>query len=144
MNRRIHCSCVAATAVLLAAALANPSLAHFPWLATDEEGRALMFFGESPSDRTYHLPEAVASAKVVARTGDDTTEVELAQVEEDDFIGRRSAEPIAKGAALEATVEYGLYHSMLLTYYARHLQGDDVSAWYKQAASKELLLDVMK
>ena len=28
--------------------------AHMPWLASDESGHAILWFGESPVDRTYH------------------------------------------------------------------------------------------
>jgi hypothetical protein len=132
-----------AVVALLAVLATKPCLAHFPWLDTDEEGRALVFFGESPSDRTYHVPEAIAAAKVAARIGEDkATEVKLANVEEDDFIGRRSGEPIAEGAVLEATVDYGLYHGMLLTYYAKHLPGD-ATFGEKAGDSQALTLEVI-
>jgi hypothetical protein len=132
-----------ALAVLLVAVGAQASFAHFPWLAVDGEGRALLFFGESPEERTYHTPEAIAQAKVFARSGDGKpAQLDLAIVEEDDYIGRRSAKPVAKDAELEMTCEYGLYHGMLLTYYARHLPGDDAAAWEKAGAAKDLKLNV--
>jgi hypothetical protein len=128
---------------LLSISLSSLAHAHFPWLATDGEGRALLFFGESPEERTYHTPEAIAQAKVLAHSGDEkATELDLAIVEEDDYIGRRSAKPVAKDAALEMTCEYGLYHGMLLTYYARHLPGDGATAWEKAGAAKNLKLSV--
>jgi hypothetical protein len=96
--------------------------AHFPWLATDAEGHALLFFGETPDDRTYRLPEAVAKAKVtVAEAGAEAKEIELAAVETDEFVGRKSDVAVPKGGVLEATISYGIYHGMLLDYYARHL-----------------------
>ena len=143
MIQRVTRNYAAMIVLLLAASTAGTCFAHFPWLATDEDGRALLFFGESPSDRTYHVPKAVAAAKVVARVGEEKpTELKLANVEEEDFIGRRSAEPIAKDAVLEATVEYGLYHSMLLTYYAKHLPGD-AAAGEKAGDSKALKLEMI-
>ena len=42
--------------------LAGQAQAHFPWLAVDDDGRALVFFGERPDERNYHLPEALAAA----------------------------------------------------------------------------------
>src|SRR5262245_38623768 len=107
--------------VVAGAALSSPCRAHFPWLATDDEGHALLYFGESPQDRAYRLPDAVAGAKVVVRqeSGEPAT-LELAAEESDDFIGRKSAEPIAAGDVLEAEIRYGVYHGMLLDYYARH------------------------
>jgi hypothetical protein len=143
MTQRVKRFCIALVAAILVANSVQPCFAHFPWLATDDEGRALLFFGESPADRTYHVPEAVAAAKVVARTGKDKlAELKLENIEEDDFIGRRSGEPVAKDAVLEATVEYGLYHSMLLTYYAKHLPGD-AAAGEKAGDSKALKLEVI-
>ena len=50
--------------------LAGQAQAHFPWLAVDDDGRALVFFGESPDERNYHLPEALAEAKLYSRVGD--------------------------------------------------------------------------
>jgi N-acetylneuraminic acid mutarotase len=101
---------------------AKPCRAHFPWLATDAEGHALLFFGESPEDRTYRLPEAVAKAKVtVAEAGAEAKEVELAAIETDEFVGRKSDSAVPKGGLLESTISYGIYHGMLLDYYAKHL-----------------------
>jgi hypothetical protein len=122
--------------------LANQAQAHFPWLAVDGEGRALVFFGENPDERNYHLPEALAAAKLYSRVGDAApAEVELENLEEEDFIGRRSAEPVAEDAVLELTAQYGIYHGMLLTYYAKEIPGTTVAAWEKAGPSKGLKLD---
>ncbi|HEX6963260.1 MAG TPA: hypothetical protein VF175_15440, partial [Lacipirellula sp.] len=87
-------------AFMLVGFAARPSAAHFAWLATDEQGRALLFFGESPEDRTYHVPDAVAKAVVFARNADEKPKaIELAAVEEEDFIGRRSNEAVPADAA---------------------------------------------
>lgn len=123
--------------------LVNQAQAHFPWLAVDGEGRALVFFGENPDERNYHLPEALAAAKLNARVGDAAAaEVPLELLEEEDFVGRRSNEPVAKEAVLELTAEYGIYHGMLLTYFAKHLPGETIAAWEKAGPSKGLKLDV--
>jgi hypothetical protein len=142
MNFRFASNRIALAALLIAVGV-QASFAHFPWLAVDDQGRALLFFGESPEERTYHTPEAIAEAMVFALGGDaKPAQLDLAIVEEDDYIGRRSAKPIAKDAALEMTCEYGLYHGMLLTYYARHLPGADAAAWEKAGAAKDLKLSV--
>lgn len=109
--------------VLAAVGAAGPTArAHFPWLATDDAGHALLFFGESPSDRTYHTPDAVAEAKVVLRKDNaEPAAVELAAVETDDFVGRKSDQPVAEGGVLESEIRYGVYHGMLLDYYAKHI-----------------------
>src|SRR5690349_5208719 len=100
------------------------ALAHFPWLTTDDDGRALLFFGESTTERDYHLPEALAAAKPTSRVADaEPTEVAMEVVEEEKYVGRRSNEPVAEDAVLELTSQYGIYHGMLLTYYAKHLPG---------------------
>ena len=121
-----YCFALALVALGMAA---SPTRAHFPWLATDAKGHALLYFGESPVDRAYHTPEAVAAAKVMLRAGDaEPKEIELAAVETDDFIGRKSAAAVPQGATLESTISYGIYHGMLLDYYARHLTNLDAAA----------------
>lgn len=117
------------TALLLIAALCLPTaaLAHFPWLATDDQGHAILWFGESLTERTYHLPEAVEKASVglVTKGSAGPAEQTLAVVDEEDFIGRRSAEPLSAetlsgGAELRSTIVYGVYHGSKLTYYTQH------------------------
>lgn len=114
-----------ASAVLLTLAMltvAAPTHAHFPWLDTDAAGHALLFFGESPAERTYHTPDAVAAAKVVRLAGRAAPiEVKLAGVETDEFVGRKSEEPVPAGGVLESEVNYGVYHGMRLDYYAKHV-----------------------
>lgn len=123
--------------------LVGQAQAHFPWLAVDGDGRALIFFGESPDERNYHLPEALAEAKLFSRAGNgEPAEVATETLEEDDFVGRRSNEPIAEDAVLELTAQYGIYHGMLLTYYAKEIPGTTVAAWEKAGPSKGLKLDV--
>ncbi|MBL9165242.1 MAG: hypothetical protein JNL18_21120 [Planctomycetaceae bacterium] len=135
--------CTALLALVLSIAGYSTALAHFPWLAVDDEGRALVFFGESPDERNYHLPEALTAAKLHSRVGDDDAqEVALETLEEDDFVGRRSGEPVADEAVLELTAEYGIYHGMLLTYFAKHLPGETIAAWEKAGPSQGLKLDV--
>jgi N-acetylneuraminic acid mutarotase len=109
--------------VLAAVGVTGPTAwAHFPWLATDDAGHALLFFGESPADRTYHTPDAVAEAKVVLRKGDaEPAAMELAAVETDDFVGQKSEQAVPKGGVLESEIRYGVYHGMLLDYYAKHI-----------------------
>ncbi len=121
-------------ALIAIGVMAAPARAHFPWLATDAEGHALLFFGESPADRVYREPpEAVAAAKVLVlesgAEGDAAgKEIELAAVESDDFVGRKSEATTPAGATLESTISYGIYHGMLLDYYARHIPSLDAAA----------------
>jgi hypothetical protein len=120
----------------------RPSHAHFPWLATDDDGRALLFFGESPADREYHTPDAVAEAKVLHRTTErEPMIIDLPPVEEAGFIGRRSETPLNGGGVLESAIHYGVYHGMLLDYHAKHYRDGDAAAWEKLGPSKLLKLD---
>jgi hypothetical protein len=65
----------------------------------------------------------------------------MAPLKEKNFIGLRSIDSVAKGAALTTTCEYGLYHEMLLTYYAKHAPDVRPTAPSKSAAI-ELPLDL--
>lgn len=105
------------------AALLSPCLvhAHFHWLASDEGGKAILFFGESIAERDYHLPEAVEKATVShVAPGRDAIETNLAIVEEEEFTGRRTEKKVANEGELHSTIVYGIYHGSKLTYYAQH------------------------
>jgi len=102
-----------------------------------------LFFAESPLERDYRLPEVVANAKVVERRGDQKPSVlDLKKVEEDDFIGRRAEQPAPTDAALETTVQYGVYHGMLLDYYVKGLTHVAPKHWSDSAKSESLLLNL--
>lgn len=102
--------------------------AHFPWLAFDAEGRAILFFGENPADREYHMPESIASAKVLHQVNDTQKPLsDLSAVEADGFVGRRSKQPLAAKGQLQSTVVYGNYHGMKLTYSAQSVLDSELS-----------------
>jgi hypothetical protein len=131
MTRFAPTTCLLAASLLAVGLAASPCRAHFPWLATDAEGHALLFFGNNPQDRIYReeLPEAVVKAKVtVAGAGVDAKEIELAALKTDEFVGRKSEAPAPKGGVLTSTISYGIYHGMLLDYYAKHLPSAEGSA----------------
>ncbi|HMP07732.1 MAG TPA: hypothetical protein PJ982_15380 [Lacipirellulaceae bacterium] len=120
MIRRVSYIFVCAAVLPTWCSMTPQAAAHFPWLAVDEYQRAVLFFGESHQDRTYHVPEAVAQAVVLRRMAKMAPNpVELAAVETDEFVGRRSAEPVPQGGVLESEIAYGVYHGMRLDYYAR-------------------------
>lgn len=131
-------------AVCLSVSATSPCRAHFLWLSSDAEGRALVFFGESVADQNYHMPERLAQLKLNFRGVDDgkSTSVPLTVLETDDFTGFRSAEPLATGL-IETSCQYGVYHGTLLTYYAKHYLGSDPGAWGKVPPSAEQPLDVV-
>lgn len=128
--------------LLSVAVAANCCHAHFPWLATDDEGRAVLFFAESPLERDYRLPEAVADAKVQGVAGDHKpADIDLKKIKEDEFVGRRSDKPAPNEVALETAVQYGIYHGMLLDYYVKGLTNVDAAHWANSAKSKTLKLN---
>lgn len=106
---------------LILMAMSSGAAAHFPWLATDDAGHAILFFGESPAERNYHLPEAVEKAEVAhVDANQQATAVDMPVVEEEEFIGRRSTAAVEGTGPLRAKVAYGVYHGALLTYYVQH------------------------
>ncbi|WP_164101278.1 hypothetical protein [Candidatus Laterigemmans baculatus] len=119
--------------LLLGSATPKSTHAHFPWLALDAEGRAILFFGENPADREYAMPESIAAAQVQHQTGEARKPLtDFAAVETDGLIGRRSAHKFATKGQLQSTVDYGLYHGMKLTYSAQAILDRELS----KAASK--------
>ena len=98
-------------------------IAHFPWLATDDAGHALLFFGESPDDRTYHTPDAVAAAKVVRldRPGGARRSRSWRASKRTTSSAGDRRKPVPDGGVLESEIRYGIYHGMLLDYYAKHV-----------------------
>ncbi len=115
--------------LVFAALIAAPitASAHFPWLATDDEGHAILWFGESLADRTYHMPDAVASAEIAHTAAEKP--IATKPVESDSLVGRRSVTPVEPSGELSAEVTYGLYHGTKLTYHVEHLAGRDPSGW---------------
>lgn len=116
--------------------------AHFPWLTVDGEGRALLYFGETPAQRDYHLPEAVAKATVnQVTTAGEVFEVKLESRETDDFVGRTSGGQIAANRPLVTQFTFGNYHGTLLKYYARYQPlADKVAGWDATAMSLDAQL----
>jgi hypothetical protein len=95
--------------------------AHFPWLVVAEDANAVLFFGESPADRAYKLPESLADAKVYCVDTQGTrTDVPLQATETEKLIGLVSEKPVDRAAQLRSEVTYGVYHGMLLKYYLAH------------------------
>lgn len=110
--------------------LAPAASAHFPWLATDDQGRALFFFGESLSDRTYHLPDKLAEVPVHQHVeGAEPKRLELQPVDSDALVGRRSSEPLAADGMVSCEAVYGIYHGTKLSYYAQHFPSSDPARW---------------
>ncbi|MEX2185788.1 MAG: hypothetical protein WD875_03295 [Pirellulales bacterium] len=132
-------------AVLVCSLVAAPASAHFPWLAIDDEGHALYFFGEHVADRTYRMPERIKSAKIFHVDKDGKrSEIEFEGVETDKFIGNRSAAKIAETGSLHSIAEYGIYANTKLTYYTQHLLGKDAASWPNKPAADVALQGIAK
>ena len=114
-------------------AMASVSHAHFPWLSSDDEGRVLLFFNESPHEMDYRMPEVVGKAKVMLKgKTDELKQVELEAEETKEFVGRKSEPDAVSTGVLTTTCVYGNYHGTLLSYYVKHYAGN-----VKQAAELE-------
>jgi hypothetical protein len=101
---------------------AGAASAHYPWLALDDEGRVVYFFGEDIWDRKYHMPESLAAAKVFqVRDGEKKEAVALKAVQSDEFLGNRSPSKFTGSGGLVSKGTYGVYHGTKLTYYTQHL-----------------------
>ena len=112
----------------------HPAQAHFPWLATNNEGHAVMWFGESTDDRTYPMPESIQAIEL---RGDATGKPIATQpVDEDDLVGIQSVETIDDDSELAGTVTYGLYHGTKLTYHVEHLPQSNPAEWPQQARAE--------
>jgi N-acetylneuraminic acid mutarotase len=120
MNRKL--TLVALTLFLTAAA--RPVSGHFPWIAVNEEGQAIYFFGETPADRTYKIPPAITKAKVSVVDGaNQRLELKLNVVERGEFVGMESVASVPDEATLTSKVTYGVYHGSRLDYYTQHRRG---------------------
>jgi N-acetylneuraminic acid mutarotase len=105
----------------------HAAFAHMAWLATDDDKHVVFWFGESPSDRTYHMPDKVASIQLHTDPGKET--LETSKIDEDDFVGLRSKTVYDSDAEISGRVTYGLYHGMKLTYHVEHLPSRDPTTW---------------
>lgn len=108
-------------ALFAAIMLSASATAHFPWLSTDAEGHALLFFGESPDQQDYHLPEAVGKASVNQFADKGKPQAcAMESVDTEHFVGNRSKKAVPDKGMLQSKIEYGIYHDTNLTYYAQH------------------------
>ena len=126
----IQTLCVALS-VVLTMAMGDKASGHFPWLASDDQGHAVMWFGESTDDRTYPMPEKVRAIKLQSeqQTDKQASPLVMQGVDSDTLVGIRSESPLKTNAKLSGTVVYGLYHGTKLTYHVEHLPGHDPSQW---------------
>ena len=133
----------ATTWVMLLAIIAVPQLAHahFAWLATDDEGHAVFFFGESIAEKTYHLPEKMAKTAVHHWADGKSQGVAMTSVDSDSFIGRRSDSKVQGAGVLSSIQTYGIYRGSKLTYHSQHVAGP--SEKWGQSPNKALPLQAV-
>lgn len=132
--------------LLLVAAVASsqPAAAHFTWVSADDQGRVTLYFGETPAERDYKLPEAIAEAKItLVDLGGQTSQVPVSKVDEEDFIGLRSEPKQAQSGIVATEVQYGNYHGMLLTYFAKHYIDDNPAVWEADELKSPLAFDAV-
>ena len=104
--------------------------AHMPWLASDESGHAILWFGESPVDRTYHLPAPIATIELIPYSAQGPESAMTTKtIDADDFVGIRSQSTVNTETEVAGVVTYGLYHGMKLTYHVEHLSDRDPDDW---------------
>ncbi len=121
------------TLVALGILTATSVQAHMPWLASDDQGHAILWFGESPDDRTYHMPKNVAAIEL--QQGESKSALKTRSVDSDSFVGMQSTSGIDAGQEVFGTVTYGLYHGTKLTYHVEHLPQQDSTSWPTSARS---------
>ncbi|WP_436298136.1 Kelch repeat-containing protein [Stieleria mannarensis] len=114
--------------------------AHMAWLATDEQGHAIFWFGESPQDRTYHMPAPIAGIKLSSgpnssgpsSSGPGSTSsngIATQAIDSDTLIGLRSVNALDASQEISGHVTYGVYHGTKLTYHVEHLPHRAPKQW---------------
>jgi hypothetical protein len=132
---------------LVGFALVCPCHAHFLWvkeITQDGQQKAYLFFGESPMDEAYHIPEKLAKTKLWSRSADGKRhELALKNSEGDDRIGLVSPLKDDKSPVLETSQQYGIYGTSLLVYHAKHVRGKSADEWNAGGTSKDLKLEIV-
>ncbi|MCA9184888.1 MAG: kelch repeat-containing protein [Pirellulaceae bacterium] len=142
MSKRLVC-CVW---VLVALVVSNRASAHSLWLASENSaaGReAIAYFGESPSDRTYHWPDRWQQLDVALRDGGQQKSLKTVIRDEAEFVGRRGTDALPARGTIETQVRYGVYHGTLLNYVAKHVwanRREDPRAKDAEPLSLEIVL----
>lgn len=127
---------------LISLSMVLPIQAHMPWLASDAQGRVVLWFGESPDDRTYPMPESVAS--IALHVTDDKEPLTTKSVDSDELVGLLSEGKVTMDSEVFGTVTYGLYHGMKLTYHVEHLPQQDPKIWPLAARDGAALQTVVR
>ncbi|WP_372724314.1 kelch repeat-containing protein [Novipirellula sp.] len=125
-----HLSFIACLFALLSLFGPTPVHAHFPWLAQNDQGKPILFFGEGLDDRTYHLPESMKAFELWQTDGNSAPKsLTLQTVSTDDLVGLQAADAVAKTGCIYGTQTYGIYHGSKLVYHVQHFPSPDPATW---------------
>ena len=121
-----------AATLLAALSVSTFCHAHFPWLAVDQEGKAILVFGETPAARTYKLPPTIKQAKQMDVSDPKPLNIKADVVETEELIGFVSTDKPRPDRSVACQVTYGIYHGSRLDYFAQHVgqlsESSDVEA----------------
>ncbi|MCD0459418.1 Kelch repeat-containing protein [Roseiconus lacunae] len=139
LRRPVALAFLSVAAALLAGRSAD---AHMAWLGSTPSGDVIFWFGESPAERTYHLPERLETIDVY-QTGTKEP-LDMSMVGTDDLVGLKSSSAADGKGEYYATATYGLYHGMKLTYHVEHLPQQDSSQWPSEIRTDAKLQTVLR
>ncbi|MCO8124154.1 hypothetical protein NHH03_20590 [Stieleria sp. TO1_6] len=138
--KRLTVAAAALTALVLIAG--STAHAHFAWLATNAQGHAEVWFGESGEDHTYPMPKTIHSIEL--HSDGTAPAIEMKPVELENLVGLQSAAPVDSKAKITGSVTYGLYHGTKLTYHVEHLPQSDPANWPTQPRENAALQTVIQ
>jgi hypothetical protein len=105
---------------------------------------ALLFFGEGPHDRNYHLPESLSEAVIQVRSAEGkTTELQPEYHETDEVVGLRAPLKTKGDFVLQSVCQYGVYHGTLLTYCPKHVHCTSQEQWSRFKPDDALPLEII-
>ncbi|TWU35738.1 N-acetylneuraminate epimerase precursor [Novipirellula aureliae] len=136
-KRKMRKDCFTLLLIIAATFCCAPCDAHFPFLTTDDDGHATMWFGTSIDDQTYPMPENIQSIELSSQNIEKP--VATSPVDSDSLVGIRSQAPIELNAEIFGTTTYGLYHGTKLTYHVEHLPQSDPKTWPTEPRSESAL-----
>jgi uncharacterized GH25 family protein len=144
VTRRWRCALIGGVAAFMFATVCR---AHFLWIKTvqvDGKPHVLLFFGESPNDESYHFPDKLAKTKLLSRAANEKlTEVKTSKVDTEDRVGLIGPPTDEKVPVVQASQQYGIYGTSLLTYDAKSVRGRTAEEINSAGTSKDLTLEIV-
>ena len=133
------------TAMLCLGLLADSASAHFIWVTietADGQSAVQTFFAEEPAAGEAHLIDKIDHSQIAICDADGKRTPLAVSKQVRDELGWLEAELAQPAAAVELQCEYGVYHGMLLQYYAKHLRLDNAGQRASLARAKQWPLDI--